>query len=228
MTLCSEAIAVNANATAGKAVTIYCRSWSCEICNPRRLAELKRLGKAGNPTSFITLTCNPAYSKNPAVRALDLSIAWKEIRKRACKLYGYTSIPFLAVFEATKNGEPHLHILARCEWISQRWLSEQMKDLINAPIVYITRVKSKKHVSSYVAKYVGKGPTKYDYTKRYWTSKDWAAVQDEGEETVDYSLYGWQIQKITIQDQQAIWSDMGWHTELRGGVLYGEARDPPD
>lgn len=44
---------------------------------------------------------------------------------------------------------------------------------MNAPIVDIRRVKGAKEAAAYVSKYVGKEPTVFEGTKRYWRSQDW-------------------------------------------------------
>lgn len=75
------------------------------------------------------------------------------------------------MFEATKKGEPHLHLLLRAPFIPQKWLSEQMNELIEAPIVDIRKVGHARNAGRYVAKYVGKGPKPFAALKRYWTSQ---------------------------------------------------------
>ena len=168
--LCSEASLVNHGFAKIRAVTLRCRSWGCELCQPMRRGQLMKLGRDGAPTTFITLTVSKKSGTDPEARARALVDAWRQVVKRAKKEYGYRSIPYMAVFEATKAGEPHLHILARVKWIDQRWLSRQLDQLIGAPICDIRRVKSAKQAAHYVAKYVGKAPGKFGTCKRYWTT----------------------------------------------------------
>lgn len=173
MTLCREATLVKAGPGIHAATLLYCRSWGCDICQPRRRRQLRAKAAAGKPTTFITLTVNPAWGRDADDRARALSHAWRAVRARAMKAYGYDALPFLAIFEATKAGEPHLHILARVRWIDQKWLSDQMRAEIDAPIVDIRRIRSKAMAVHYVAKYVGKQPGRFGTTKRYWCSQDW-------------------------------------------------------
>jgi hypothetical protein len=77
---------------------------------------------------------------------------------------------YLAVVETTKRGEPHLHIITRSGWISQKELSAFMKKHLGAPIVDVRLVKGKKDVASYVTKYISKRPIKLGKLKRYWRS----------------------------------------------------------
>ena len=154
---------------------LYCNAWTCDVCQPRRRARLFRQAADGHPDTFITLTSNPAVGYSPDERAQALSEAWRVIVRRAKAKYGYTTIPYLCVFEATKYGEPHLHILARCAWLDQRWLSEQMDILTQAPVVDIRRIASQRQAAAYVAKYVGKDPHHFAGTKRYWMTRDYLA-----------------------------------------------------
>ena len=153
--LCSEASLVNYGNGKVRAVTLRCRAWTCDLCLPWRKGRLTGLAKDGKPNTFITLTVNPASGIDPEARARALVEAWRIVVRHAKVRYGYKSIPYLAVFEATKNGEPHLHILVRVKWIDQKWLSSQMADLIGAPIVDIRRVYSSGHVAVYLMKVFG-------------------------------------------------------------------------
>lgn len=129
--------------------------------------------KAGKPTTFITLTSNPASGATPAKRAQATIDAWRHIVRQLRRQKRFARLQYLVVIEKTKNGEPHLHILARMPYLSQKWLSDQMRVLTNAPIVDIRRVRSEKEAAAYVAKYAGKNPAVFEGTKRYWRSLDY-------------------------------------------------------
>lgn len=174
--LCSEETLVNSDARQGVAVTLRCKRWSCEICRPFNKRAVVRKAVEGRPTLFITLTVNPRHGADQDERARQLVKAWRTIRRRATKKYRYKSIPFIAVFEKTKRGEPHLHILARCAWLDQRWLSAQASEEIDAPIVDVRKVTGEKQAACYCAKYVGKDPHVFRGTKRFWSSLDWLAL----------------------------------------------------
>lgn len=174
MSLCGDTCAVRSVGSQVHVATLKCRSWPCEDCGPRRRRQLKKLAVMGEPSTFITLTVNPAVGSSPAHRARMLADAWRVVVRRTKALRGYASIPYLCVFEATRRGEPHLHILARVPWIDQKWLSAQMQALIGAPIVDIRRLDSPGRAAAYVAKYVGKAPGKFGTSKRYWRTRDYA------------------------------------------------------
>lgn len=91
---------------------------------------------------------------------------------RRVELFG-GKLPFIAFFEATQDGWPHLHILLRAKWIDQKWLSAQADELISAPIVDVRRVKSSRGVARYVTKYVTKSLKRWGKLKRYYSSRDY-------------------------------------------------------
>lgn len=151
----------------GVAISLPCRCWSCENCQPLKRAQLERLALAGEATHFITLTCNPDRYRSPCAAARALKAAWVRARGKLKRLFG-ERLPFLAVFEVTRDGWPHLHILARSKRsVSQGWLSEQMRKLMGAPIVHVRPARPGD------ASYIAKGPHKFGGCKRYWTSLDW-------------------------------------------------------
>lgn len=177
---CTDLTLVRQGPNHFSATPLYCRSWGCDICQPRRLRGLRAKCRNGDPRTFITLTVNPAWGRSPDHRATRLVEAWRNIRQY-CKRKGIADkIPFIAVFEATKRGEPHLHILCRAPYIDQRLLKRLMRKYMRAIIVDIRRVKSAAGAAKYVSKYVSKSPTVFKGTKRYWASRDYEIPFDDG------------------------------------------------
>lgn len=155
------------------AITLWCRSWRCADCFPKRLRQLKRTAAAGDPTTFLTLTVNPAFGEGPDDRARHLVHAFRTMLKRATRKFAKQPLAYLVVFERTKKGEPHLHVLMRAPFIPQRWISDTMAELIDAPVVDIRQVKNKAVAAAYIAKYVSKGPQQFGTLKRYWMTRTW-------------------------------------------------------
>ncbi len=81
-------------------------------------------------------------------------------------------LPFITVIERTELGWPHLHILLRCRYIPWAWLSSQMEELLESPVVRVERIRNKSRIVGYVSKYIGKDPHKFKTCKRYWQSQD--------------------------------------------------------
>ena len=160
----------------GKRLTVApvpCKSWDCDTCAPKRKKQLQFKARAGRPNRFITLTCNPSLLLSKDQQAQLLSRSWRNVRRRAKRAFPGNKIEFLAIFEQTQSGFPHLHILARSRYIPQKWLSNAMESLASAPIVDVRRVKNKRQAAKYVSKYIAKNPKRFIRTKRYWTSLAW-------------------------------------------------------
>lgn len=174
--LCSQLILVKWEERRMSARVLSCRSWNCELCAPDRKRQLVAKGMSGNPTHFLTLTVNPSIGSSPVDRARRLVAAWRTVRQMTMQYYGYDHLEFLAVFEATQRGEPHLHILLRCPWLDHDWISAIMEHELGAPVVWIERLNSSRKAAGYVAKYCGKAPDRFDTLKRYWTSRGYEAA----------------------------------------------------
>jgi len=187
------------------------------------------LGKAGLPRTFITLTVDANRPGTPAEHARELVAAFVTVRRRHCKRAGIKRFPFLAVFEKTKAGQPHLHILSRVEWIDHRWLSEQMDELLGSPIVDIRRVRSRHRAAAYVAKYCSKEPEPFKGSKRYWRSMDWQIVQMEKDTPVKAFWSPWDSRVASLRDlyetQARYYQDVTWTGRY---LLMEGKRDPPE
>jgi len=86
---------------------------------------------------------------------------------------------FLAVVEAQKNGNPHLHIMARCPYVPHGWLRSMLIKLTKAEICDIQYVADRRKLGNYVAKYCGKDPHRFGTVKRYWQSMKWRLTPKE-------------------------------------------------
>ena len=173
MAYCGECLAVKSADRIRTAVTLRCRSWTCDECSSLRHRQLVAEGIGGSPRIFLTLTSRRTADQTADQAAKVLSRAWRILRLRIMRRYGWTKLPFICVFEATKLGWPHLHILARCGFIDARWISEQMAGINNSPIIKIVLLKSASQAASYAAKYCGKDTHRFGKSKRYWQSQDY-------------------------------------------------------
>ncbi len=139
--------------------------------------------------------------------------------------YKLAKLPFICVFEATKLGWPHLHILLRSQWIDQRWLSAQMADLIQSPVVDIRRIKSRQQVVSYVAKYCGKAPKQFGSCKRYWKSQDYEQRKDRlNPAPLEAGTY-FEVLPYHIKTVISNWIGWGYPVEIEG-TRCARARPP--
>ncbi len=188
--LCSEFLLVKDGDGYQDVKPLPCDRWSCPYCAPRRRRALIAQAVAGEPNKILTLTINPAIGHSPTDRRRLLHDAWKRLVKRILRRFHWKSLPYMAFIEKTQRGEPHLHILLRCEYIPQSWLSSQMKEMVHSPIVWIEQVKSTAKAIAYVTKYVGKAPAQFGTAKRYWVSRGWLINQPSEPEKPVFDMRG--------------------------------------
>lgn len=149
---------------------LNCGSWNCPSCRRHNTRKLIRRATGGRPDRLLTLTVNPAAFENPDDAAQKLKEAWRRARQEMRRQRPNAPIPMLAVWERTKRGWPHLHVLIRGYRVPRRWLSDYLGRRIASPIVDVRRLTSIRQAVNYVTKYVAKNPTKFEGCKRYWSN----------------------------------------------------------
>jgi len=229
MTLCTEWSLVKTTPAENRCKPLYCRSWGCPVCRPRRKAQLLALASSGAPNRFLTLTVNPSIATSPEERLRMLSHAWRTLVKRLRREHGNDSINYLAVVEQTKRGEPHLHILLRSPYIPQSLISAYMRHSIDSPIVDIRVIKSLREVVRYVAKYITKAPHQFGSAKRYWCTPAYELDKDSYEKDPEGPSYRWQLSRLSLSEVVKEWRYAGFMVsyDFKGGargVLSDEAR----
>jgi len=151
-----------------EAKRFFCKSWRCPRCAPQRKKRLTKEAYLGNPNTFLTLTVRRLSCESPDEGARRLVIAFRRMRQEIQRKKGIGPIPFLAVFEETENGWPHLHILMRAPFINQKWISDFMARRMDSPVCWIVRLKSRKKAAAYVAKYLSKNPVRFTGCQTTW------------------------------------------------------------
>ncbi len=225
--LCSEWSLVKREPYKKTVTPLYCNCWHCEECAPRRKARLIAEAQAGNPNIFITLTSRRIEGHSPDAAARKLAWAWRIVRGEYLKAHGKKSLPFLAVFERTKKGWPHLHIVGRAKWVDQKWLSGRMGALIGAPFVWVERLTSKDKVANYITKYIGKNPERFEGTKRYWRSLDYLHPSN-GSDSIDEPVpVAWSILRWSWRTIARGWAWEGWEVEEGWNQAVATLEVPP-
>lgn len=212
--LCSEAILINQDPSEGHATVLRCKRWSCDLCNPFNHRRIKRKAREGKPNVFLTLTVNPSRHSSPDQAATALKTAWVNLRRAMKREHGIDQPPFIAVFEQTKKGWPHLHILMRCRFISQGWYSRSMARLIGAPIVDVRFIQDGGRVAAYVAKYISKAPEAFAHCKRWWRSHDYAVDVDE---PVPFRRFGPHVHEWSGGISAWLWKSYGGRSQIVEG-----------
>lgn len=215
--LCPRSTAVASGQGYMIAATIFCRSWGCPVCAERRTAQLIAQAISGQATRFITLTSLRRPGLTPFEAAQKLVHAWQVATKRWKRLRPGNACEYLAVFEATKTGWPHLHILWRGPWLSQKWLSKTMDELANSPIVWIERIDDTGKAARYCAKYCGKEPGKFGTCKRYWSTKGWNLTPEDEDQKAF-----WEAQRYEQSEQPLKYYVEQWHIGLKANIHVGD------
>ena len=217
--LCGEWTGSRVNLATGEvsAGAVWCKSWHCEHCAPIRQKQLMAQAANGEPNKFITLTSRYRPDEmTPAQAAQQLVHAWRMAVQRGKREKIFDNIQYIAVFEVTKKGWPHLHILARCSYIAQSWLSERLKQYADSPIVDVRNVTSKKRAAWYVAKYTAKAPQKFDGCKRYWRTMGYDLSPDKRDKCLHDHFIGY-ITHGHIEDVAAMYEaheyQLQWRSE---------------
>jgi len=175
---------------------------------------------AGLPNRFMTLTVNPEEGAGPDERRGMLADALKLLVKRLRGRPQWRDLQYFTVVEATEAGEPHLHVLLRSAFIPQAFVSDVMRELLNAPIVDIRRVRGVRQAVRYIAKYVAKAPARFGTFKRYWMSRGYELEPDDEPERHPSAGPGWTLVKECLHRVFEKWLEEGWTGRADGPGVY--------
>lgn len=118
--------------------------------------RLTTLAAGSGATAFLTLTASVQAHRTPLAAFQSLRRAWPRLVQRMRRLRPHDSIEYLWVWETTRAGFPHLHVLLKAPFIPKRWLSRQWQELAGSPIIDIRRIDDSERAAFYVAKYLTK------------------------------------------------------------------------
>lgn len=190
---CSERTLVK-HCKAGVALSVlWCNSWGCEHCGPRRAWKCAEDMKRGLPFMFLTLTVNPKRGIDQEQRARGLLRAWKKWVRQQRKIHGKNAVEYYYVFEAQKSGEPHLHIVGRWPRVEKEEISRWFRDEIDAPSTRIEGIKSANGLAQYLTDYLTKGPTRFGTLKRYGYSRKYFIKARPAAHILQEWMGDWQI-----------------------------------
>jgi len=152
-------------------VPLRCKQWTCPPCAETNARLLRRRLKDTAVTHLITLTCRPAHFASPYQAFRHLSAQVPNLIKRIKRSLPAVTIQYLLVWETTRRGWPHAHILARTSYLPQRLLSRHWQQLTGAPVVDIRAVTDDRGPAHYLTKYLTKHLDAPPGLKRYRTSR---------------------------------------------------------
>lgn len=208
------------------AVPIRCRSWECPSCaksNKRRL--LRRLSFTA-PNLFATLTTSQRTAQTPEEAFARANGAVSILFKRWKRRFPGAKFEYFLVWERTKRGWPHIHILLVAPRVAKRWLSRQWLELTGCYVVDLQRVGSNEHAARYLAKYLTKDPAVPAGFRRWRRSAGFFSTANEPSSTRLPRISGWTRQPRPARVQALIWLKQGFFIDLRNPDLPRCRSDP--
>jgi len=147
-------IGANEDGSKLKIVPLYCHKWTCDHCRKLKSKKWKDIAMSGQPERFITLTLRAQKKLTAKYQARIIKDAFTKLVKDIRHDYG--EMEYLMVFELTKQGTPHVHIMQRGAFIPKGWLSRKWQKYTGSFIVDIKSIRDPRDVSRYMMKYLGK------------------------------------------------------------------------
>jgi len=95
----------------------------------------------GHPNLFMTLTCKPDLYSDPHDAARDMKRGLVALRRRIERKWKVKNIPFIVVYEATKRGWPHMHLLLRAPYMHWKVLRAMWQEISGAFEVDVRFIK---------------------------------------------------------------------------------------
>ena len=187
MSLCGEHSLVNANNVEGVISSLKCKRWSCDECAQANRHRVMHHARCGRPNMFLTLTCDPKRHADPDSAAREMKRGLVALRRRIERRWKVKNIPFIVVYEKTKKGWPHMHLLLRAPFMHWKVLRAMWEDITGAFEVDVRFIKKASQVLFYVTKYIGKDLHAFAGCKRWWRSHNYEDLHEQPPERVRYS-----------------------------------------
>ncbi len=179
MALCTDSAFVNADTHEGEVSLLRCKKWSCEVCNPYNRMRVMNAARKGKPNIFMTLTSREGSFATPDEAARDMKRGLVLLRRRVERKWGIKKLPFIVVFERTKKGWPHMHLLLRGNYMHWRVLRAMWEEITGSHQVDVRFIKKATQVLFYVTKYIGKDLAAFEGCKRWWRSHNYNVVEED-------------------------------------------------
>lgn len=191
-----------------------CNRWECPECGEYKKSVLYHRLRGHKGQRFMTLTCNPARYATPNEAYRSMSLSFTSLVKRVRRKYPAKRFEYVMVWEQTRKGWPHLHVLVSGPWIEQAWLSRQWDDLTGAAIVDIRYVRSGVKTASYLSKYLTKELRAPRGHHRWRKSFDYFPDDTPPPQAHQPSEFSWRYTRLTLAELDYEWRLQQWHTSM--------------
>lgn len=222
---CTDLTFVNHSDTAGTINALRCKKWDCPHCRPVNRQRVMRKAAEGHPNLFMTLTCDPERYETPEEAARDMKRGLVALRRRIERKWKVKNIPFIVVYERTKKGWPHMHLLMRAPYMHWKVLRGMWNDITGAFEVDVREIKKRSSVLFYVTKYIGKDLARFEGCKRWWRSHNYAEPKKD-EKPFALPFPGKSIQRTGFRTMLKNLASRGWTLEKLNANKYFAM--PPD
>jgi len=191
------------------AVPVRCRSWDCLDCaktNKRRL--LRRLHTAA-PNLFATLTTSERTAATPEEAFTRANAALPLLFKRWRRRFPGQRLDYFLVWERTKRGWPHIHLLLIAPTVAKRWLSHQWQELTGCYIVDLQPIRTVENAARYLTKYLTKDPQVPAGFRRWRRTAGFFNSKDEPKGVRLAIVGSWKVQPGSVRTQALLWFNEG-------------------
>jgi hypothetical protein len=169
---------------------------------------MRRLRYA-QPNLFATLTTSERTAKTPEEAFARANAAVPILFKRWKRRFPTLRFDYFLVWEKTKRGWPHAHLLLVAPRVAKRWLSRQWLELTGCYIVDLQPIGSIEHAARYLAKYLAKDPQVPAGHRRWRRSAGFFNTKEEPPIFKMPVKGGWKIQPGSVRSQLLIWFNDG-------------------
>jgi len=206
--------------------TLFCKCWSCPICEPRNAARVRADIKAGRPSKFLTFTCRPDEGAGPAVLARRMKRQVRQVFEEWRRRHPGREVEYFAVLEPHKSGWPHVHVVARAPSMDWRELRALWERLTGSFVVDIRAVRRQAGMARYLCKYLTKHGDVPGWGKRHWCSRGWLPDADCEPIADSFNWYSCAVIDGDAQTVREFYDRVGWALDEGRGTSWFRVRAP--
>ena len=145
--------------------------------------------------------------------------AVSKLIKRWRRRFPNDPVEYFLVWERTKAGWPHAHVLLKAPPVPKRWLSQTWRELTGSYIVDLQKVSSAIHAAGYLTKYLAKDPQVPTGARRWRRSAAFFVKDENPRPSVLPPGTRWHREPHDLQTVMLLWLRRGVHPLLgRDGI----------
>lgn len=202
---------------------ITCRRWDCDTCKHQLKRRLLRRLKTASPNLFITLTTSTRTAPTPELAFPIANAAVAMLIKRWRRKVEGQKVEYFLVWERTKAGWPHAHVLLSAPKVSKHWLSHTWRELTGSYIIDLQTVSNHQRAAGYLAKYLAKDPQVPPGQRKYRRSAGFFSQPEEPKKDRLPVVSKWEREPYDQYTLAYQWAKEGFFVRQDAdGILYRE------